>query len=399
MPLFNLVFFLGILAMPLVFWPWAKIPFEIPRVIFFERWVEVLAVLSILNLKHLKVKRIDLKLVVIVAIFIFVAFLASIKGFDFSKSLAGNYYRRDGLLTFFHFLGFSLFIFLFWKEKWQHLIAKAVSLGGMLSAIWVIGQAFKFFVLRQGGSSWYGSFGGTFGQPVFLAGFLLVALPFSLFLFRSSKRWQKIYLFTIAIQLMGIVLTRSLGAFLGVTLLFLVWLVLEKKKLKVLLLSLIIGVAVAGITGAYWWRSQHLGEVVDNPTVVVAEGRQRIFTKLILAFQKRPILGYGWANVDYAFSAVDWPVKFLHDVYVDKAHSHLLEVLVTTGLAGFLVYLVLLLYIFVRLVKAYLKNKNLWNICLLSVFLIFVFHSQTNIISISEEIIFWLIVGIIMAWE
>ena len=112
MPLFNLVFFLGILAMPLVFWPWAKIPFEIPRVIFFERWVEVLAVLSILNLKHLKVKRIDLKLVVIVAIFIFVAFLASIKGFDFSKSLAGNYYRRDGLLTLFHLLGFSLFVFL-----------------------------------------------------------------------------------------------------------------------------------------------------------------------------------------------------------------------------------------------------------------------------------------------
>lgn len=87
-----------------------------------------------------------------------------------------------------------------------------------------------------------------------------------------------------------------------------------------------------------------------------------------------------------AVESVSWPVKAFPDVYVDKAHSNLLEILVTTGIFGFLIFLAI---IFRALDQLFGKKV------LLVVFLLFLFHSQTNVISINEELIFWLILGIV----
>jgi len=116
-----------------------------------------------------------------------------------------------------------------------------------------------------------------------------------------------------------------------------------------------------------------------------AESRERIVVKGLLAFSKKPLLGWGWANFDHAFESVDWPMKLDSDVYVDKAHSNLLEILVTAGILGFIIYL---LIIFRTLILLF--DKKVFFLT----FLLFLFHSQTNVISINEEMMFWLILAI-----
>ncbi len=376
--------------MAVFFWPWAKVAYEVPKVWFFTRWVELLVVLAFLDsAAHIKTKKINLWLLTILGVWTVIAVLASILGQDVAKSFAGNYYRVDGLTTLFHLLGFCLFVGLFWQESWKKLVSLAFVIGTTAVSGWIIVDAIKLFLFHQlSVANWNGALGGPFGQPVFLGGFLLVCLPFTLFLIATEKRLNKVYIVALILQIIGIFLTRSLAPTLGILILFLLWWCLTKQKKLYWLISIIVGAAALVAVMFYWWGSIHPSQFI------VAESRERIFTKLFLAVKQKPLLGYGWANVDYAFDSVIWPIKFNTDVYVDKAHSHLLESAVTTGLAGLAAYVLVLIGLGSVLVRRYLTNKSVWNIALLCVFCMFVFHTQTNVISISEEIIFWLLLGI-----
>jgi len=222
--------------------------------------------------------------------------------------------------------------------------------------------------------------GATFGQPNFLGGFLLVVLPFSFWLLaqaRSKMKW--FWLSAIVCQIIAIFLTFSWGAILGLLLLFATrWLwqrqkITRKEKifLAIFALGLLVGVFLV-------WKPGRFDEHFP-------ESRTRIMVHGILAFTRRPLLGWGWGNFDHAFESVEWPVKFTPDVYVDKAHSNLLEILVTTGIAGLGIYLAIII----------LTLKKIWHDkTMFLVFILFLFHSQTNVISIAEELIFWLVLGI-----
>ena len=379
--------------MAVFFWPWAKITHEVPKVWFFSRWVELLVVLAFLNsAAYIKAGKMNLWLLVFLGIWTTVAVISSILGQDVAKSFAGNYYRLDGLTTFFHLLGFCLFVAIFWQESWKKLVSLAIAVGSTLVSSWIIIDAVRLFILHQPNvANWSGALGGPFGQPVFLGGFLLVSLPFTLYLATSWEKLNKLYILASTLQIIGILLTRSLAPTLGILILFLLWWCLTKRKALYWTVSICVG--LAAVTGVmfYWWGSIH------QTQFIVAESRERIFTKLFLAVQQKPLLGYGWANVDYAFDSVVWPIKFNNDVYVDKAHSHLLESAVTTGLVGLLAYVLVLIGLGSVLVKRYLNNKSVWNIALLCVFGMFVFHTQTNVISVSEEMLFWLLLGICLS--
>ena len=132
--------------------------------------------------------------------------------------------------------------------------------------------------------------------------------------------------------------------------------------------------------------------VQQLPYQLTAERHDRIAIKGLLASTQRPVLGWGWTNFDYAFRAVDWPYRFEIDAYVDKAHGHYLEHLVTTGIVGLTAYF-MLQWAIIRALWS--KRSNVSRYFLLS-FLLFIFHSQTNVISISQELIFWFIAGVSM---
>jgi O-antigen ligase len=382
MKLVKWTFLIGLMVLPLVFWPKAGIKYEIPRVIWFEWWVKLLTILVVLNIKQRSKGRKDFKLVWLVWLWLIAAVITAAAGVDFSKSIWGNFYRRDGLLTLFHLVGLFLVIFISWRKSWRTPTIIALSMGMVIVSGWAVIEGVK-----TGGLT---AIGVSFGQPNFLAGYLLAGMPFfGYLLVKSKKLWQKaVCLTALALQAAAIGLTHAKAGILGTGIAFGLWWWLKQKRywrFAGIVLGaglLILGVSYLG-----------LNKKIDPRT---PEDRRRIWVKVFLGAVKRPIIGYGVANVDYAFEAVDWPypVNQGQDVYVDKAHSHLLEILATTGVIGLGVYLWLLVSVGRKLYK---NKAKLWQMTLLIVLGLYVFYTQINVISIAQEVLFWLVLGVVAA--
>lgn len=382
-------FLLGLFLLPFVFWPFATVPFEIPRVWFVQRWIEVLGALGLLvGIWSLSPKRTDSKLILLVTLFVFIAFISSSFGVDFRKSFWGNPYRSDGLFTLFHLVGFFFFLILFWRPSWQKPTVVAISAGSILVSLLSLFLAVRFYILGDASIlNWDGAIGGTFGQPKFLAGYLLVTLPFLAYL---GNRW------TLFFQYCAIIFTFAASAILSILLFWAGWLFLGKERgISRVLIPVVLVLAILG--GIFFvWQNKPKFPLNSTQTefTVHPESRERIIVKGVYGFLQKPVLGWGFANFDYAFNSTVWPMKLGNDVYVDKAHSTFLEVLVTTGAIGLGVYLLIIGWVFWRLVKNRNEDKK-WYKALFLVFLLYLFHAQTNVISIGEELFFWLVLGIV----
>lgn len=394
-----LLFFL-----PFIFWPAAEIPYEIPRVWFFQRGIEIISLLILIQFlifflkrqkksEDLSLNSVDFPLIINLLVFLFLIIFSSIFGVDFPKSLVGNYYRGDGLFTLFHLIAFSLIIGLFFKKEWKNFITGSIVVGSFFLSLWVVHLGIRLHFLKDNSVfHWQKAIGGSFGQPNFLGGYLAVASPFSFYLFSSGKKifWRTAFIFLILIEFLALLLTFSWGGILVFFLSIFLWLFFKAKNFwqKRMIFSLFL---IFFLAFSFFYFQN------EKKTDFVFEGRRRIFYKVFLGALKRPIFGWGLANVDYAFESVDWPIKVEKDVYVDKAHSHLLEIFTTIGLAGLTVYLLFLINILKKILKKIKKEKenqkNFWQ-AIFIVFIIFVFHSQTNVISIAEEVLFWLVAGL-----
>lgn len=388
------VLFAGLFLSPLVIWPWAKIPYELPRVWFLLRFIELLVVSGLIIIaKTGEIKKTNYRLILLSAVFLAVAIISSIWGANFPKSVFGNFYRGDGLITLLHLIAFSLIISLVWDRSYSILVSYAITLGSFLTSVLTL--TMSFLVIGLGMNSlphWENrAVGATFGNPNLLAGYLVVTMPLIIYLFqKSNKSRQKLFwLIVLIIQVLAIIATNSWGGLLGIILGISGWLMMRNKfwtKIYIVLIILSI-----------------LGEIFiifnqQRVTGFVAESRERIVRKILLAVSQRPLLGYGWANTDYAFASSEWPIRLQHDVYVDKAHSTILEVLAATGLIGLFVYSSIIIKTGRLLYGKIFQNMHdkFWPKTLLLVFLLYFFHSQTNVISIAEELIFWLVLGAAM---
>ncbi len=371
----------GIFLMSFFWWPNAPVPFEVPKVIFFQWFVRILVLVFAASfLVKKRTWKVNFKLFIPIIIFAVWATVSSILGSDISKSFVGNYFRRDGLITLYELIGFSLLVSYFWKEKFK----KAISL-----TLFTSSALLSFLTLIQILRHKFGLGSAvTFGNPVFLAGYLSVAFPFSFYLFKLTSK--KIYLICLVVQLLAVVLIGAVSSILTLIIFAILYLLFFQKRTKrFVLISILLG--IFSLLFFFWSRNYYL----ENSKTLIAEGRVRIFQNILRGFVKRPILGYGWANVDYAFRVGEWPMKFNNDVYVDKAHSQLLEILVACGIPGFIIYLSFIFLLLRELMTKYKKSGDkFWNFTLLSGVILYFFHSQTNVISISEEMIFWLILGL-----
>ncbi len=381
-----LIFISGLFISPFIFWPFSKIAFEIPKVNFINRWIELLSIFAILLIPKTLIKeRFDKKILYFTGLFILISLLSSITGSNFSKSLVGNYYRNDGLLTLFHLVIFMLLTAILLNKVWIEKSIGAITLSAIALSFTSILSASALYLFNLKTlylPDWQGAIGMNFGNPNFLAGFLLVTLPFNYYFSIKNKNLPGKVFF--AAQIIAIFLTRAWSGVLGIIIFMLgIFIIKKNKKMIYLLITLIL------VLGGYLIFYNNL-LVKPSAGTFIGESRQRIFMKGLIAFTKKPILGYGVSNFDYAFQNAQWPIKINNDVYVDKAHSILLEVLTTTGIVGLTVYLLLIGNVFNNI-----KNSQspIAKYLLLS-FLLFIFHSQTNIISVSEELVFWFLVGV-----
>src|ERR1035437_4035301 len=91
---------MGIFVTSVFWWPWAAVPFEVPKVVFFQWFVRALVlVFGASFILHKKAWKINSKLFLLILMFVVWATITSILGVDITKSFAGNFYRADGLIT------------------------------------------------------------------------------------------------------------------------------------------------------------------------------------------------------------------------------------------------------------------------------------------------------------
>lgn len=390
--LLQMVLFAGLFLMPFVFWPWARVAYEIPRVWFVCRWIEILLILGLFGFFFKKTVNEPNRLLILTTVFFVVIIITSLLGSDWQKSLWGNYYREDGIVTYFHLFALVVFIALYWEDSWKKVAAYGISLGSLLTSLWSVYLGYRLNILKQMNvPNWQGAIGGFFNQPNFLAGYLLISFPFLFYLLKNSKsKTEQIFWGSaLVIQAAAVGLTFSWAAFFGLIIFCLLLVILFTNNGTKRLGGTITLIVFLLIILTFYLRSL-------TKKGFVAESRTRIYTKVFLGALKRPFFGWGWANVDYTFEAVDWPMKFGRDVYVDKAHSIILEVFATTGILGLVIYLVVISYLLKILWLRIKKDpeNRLWWKTLLMVLIIYLFHSQTNVISIGEEIFFWIVLGI-----
>jgi O-antigen ligase len=382
-------FCLFLFLLPFIWWPWAEIAFEIPRVWYFLVGIDLFSlVLSAILVRTISIFN-HIRIFRYIGLFFGIIIFASLFGVDPAKSIWGNRWRLDGVVTLVHLGVFSVLIASIGIERIRQvglvMGASALVFSGYVGLLWV-GFLAGFPVPNVAGA-----IGGTFGQPNFLAGYVAVSLPLATYFLRLlSGRFGAAVNILMVLPVAALLASGSLGGIAGL-LVFLLLNIYESvpKRMRPVKTFLIILAAagVIGLAGYSVWSASRL------PQHVLAESRVRIFTKGFLAWTQKPFLGWGWANFDHAFAAVDWPYHFRYDAYVDKAHSHLVEVLVTTGILGLASYLAAL-SVLVKSLRSQIPGDGTgFATVLLWTFILFLFHSQSNVISIAEEVVFWFVVG------
>lgn len=355
-------FLIGILLLPLVYW-------EVPKVWFYLGFIDLMAILSTFYFKGTnkeKTKNNYLKSFLI--IFLVTAVITSIVGYDFYKSVIGNYYRADGLVTLLHLVGFSIIFGILYKDqsedkklKSELYLSQAIFFSGVLSSIF-----------------------NNFGQINFLVGFLLTTIPFGLFLIFNTKNiyFKAIYAIGLLIKVSVILNASSYVGVLGLILIIpLFYVIKENKKVGLFLFGAVVAISMFSFI---YFKS------ITSSNNYVAESRIRIYRNVYVGSLNRFLTGYGWSNTDLAFSSVTWPMKFNNDVYVDKAHMQILDIFANMGIFGVLIYLIINLYV----IKILHSERKLFTNTLLVSLLMYFLYAQTNITSISQEFIYWLIIGV-----
>lgn len=288
-------------------------------------------------------------------ILLVVLLISSFWGADFYKSFWSTQSRLTGVFLIIHII---LLFFIassvaasFWCWLWW------ASLGAAFAGT-AFGAIEKFLVHNLFHSQDYGRASSLFGNPSFLAGYLLFNVFIGLWLTtHEHKKWAKIIaaIFTAAVAL-GVFLTQTIGALAGLAaggVLVMVYYAFKlppsrKKNMLIGLLALAVIFNVVFWTtrsSAFWNYFPGLGRIARVDLLGNVHNRFIAWQSGWQAWQERPLLGYGWENFNVAFNKYYNPILLTStftETYWDKTHNIFLEYLFDAGVIGLLAFLFLL---------------------------------------------------------
>lgn len=132
---------------------------------------------------------------------------------------------------------------------------------------------------------------------------------------------------------------------------------------KPLLGALLVGVIAYGALFVYARTSQNstlLRVTFSTTDSVTLKTRLLNWRIAVASFKDHPILGWGWENYRVATDLHFDPQLSSYSYYetrIDKPHNGWLELLVTTGIVGFIVYLTLLVFALISLLRGAAQGK------------------------------------------
>ena len=359
-------------------------PFVFPKAIYFRILVELMLGLYILlcfiNKEYLPKLT---PVVISVLVWLVALFLASLLGTDFIRSFWGNYERMSGWFTLAHFAVYFLVItsvFKTWNSlKWL--------LRGLLPFSLLVGLTGVSFLLSDKSIMKIGG-GGSLGNQIYLANYMLFFVFIAWYLFRTEQKLicrilsSSCLVIGIAIMIYNGKRGPFVGLLAGIFVAALLYSLFSKvKKWKVIGLSVLGGLIICGSLVMFFRQTEFVGKIPAIGSIAKTEiNSGTAETRLIAwqiawqAFKARPIFGWGVENFYYAFNQYYNPKSLEHGYYetwFDRSHNIFMDYLSTTGLIGFISYVGIFAVCGWVLVKKFKRQEfQLDELVFFSVFLI-----------------------------
>ena len=299
------------------------------------------------------------------AIFVLIIAIADLNGVYPFKSFWSNYERMDGWVTLAHL--FAYFVVAsamlntkkIWRKLWLTYLGVSV-FSGLYGLLQLTGK----LALGQGGASGLTArLDTTFGNPIYLAVFMLFNIFIAAFLW--AERWNELqpgkrlgislgYGTVLALDTIILFLTGTRGTMLGLiggTLLavFIVA-VFDKNEGIARKIALRLAVALLILVAGFWFvRDQswvhrvgfldRLATISLNDSTVKAR-----FMNWGMAWEgvkERPLLGWGQENYAIVFDKYYNPQMYAQEQWFDRVHNIIFDWLVAGGFLGLIGYLML----------------------------------------------------------
>ncbi len=361
---------LAALFLPLIYTPGVLFPYQYGKALLFEVFIGMAAAIWLVYAR--KEKFLFSPVFWAFAAFLAIRFIAGFLGGNPEKSFWGDHIRMTGNFTYlFFFLFFILLRETFGGEKRERLLLKIVAISGAIGAVLAIWQRYTSAGERIFGGSGDWLF-GSFGNPSYLAGYLLLVIFFTaLFLRRENDKKKKIFWAAILCgEIVLLVATSTRGAIVG----------------------LLVGIIAAGVTlliisRSRLWRGIGAAGII-LPIVIIAgslfiyfgPGREsapgRLLGSLLRAntaetrlinwaiavdgFKAKPVFGWGPENYEDIFSKF-YRTELINyswvETWSDRPHNIALEVASGSGILGLASYLLLFFIPLLVMVRAVRRGR------------------------------------------
>lgn len=399
------------LFMPLIVHGGFIFPYIFPKQAFFQIVVEIIFGLYLfLALREPRYRPRSSWLFRALLVYFAILVLSSVFGQNTYHSFWSNYERMAGVIAWFHYLGFLFIAINIFKTKedWHQFFDWAI-IASAVEAFYALGQLAGIFT-SSGGAR----LDGTIGNASFLAGYMLINALFAgwLFLEKNNFNWRIFYLGILALNLFIMYETRTRGAllalFISLICLSLFFIFAPARGLSQLpfkrpdkLKKYAIGFLVFVILTAGLIRLGRESSFIKKfPTLrrvanisfeeATSQTRLLSWRMGLKGFTEHPVFGWGPENFNILFNKYYDPHLYPVESWFDRSHNAFLDVLVNTGLLGFLAYLSIFFLSFYYLWRDWRQDKiNYQTAAIFSVILVayavqnfFVFDTQVTLLMI-----------------
>jgi O-antigen ligase/cytochrome c-type biogenesis protein CcmH/NrfG len=357
---FVIFVFIGLVILALLtpFWVFRDLlfPFVTSKAFYLRILVELALPFYVFLLLRFPEVRPSFKnpLTISVTAFFLLNLLSGFFGVNVLRSIWGNYERMGGAFYLGHLVLLYFYVLMIGQINSRYFrlflqfvvgIGAAVSLDAVMVRL-----THNNFLLNDPS---YPRVSGTFGNPIFIASFLVVPIFLAAFFAVSENViWKKIYYWAAAaLGVLVIFLSQTRGAVVGlgvgIFLAAVLYVILTPaRKLKVWG-GITIAVVAAAVMLLFVFHSSFpqgsLLHRVFNLDDSNTKSRLIEWGVALKGYKDHPLLGVGPENYYVIGNKYYNPAIFQYDPsWFDKPHNYLIEVLVTSGIFGFLAYLSIL---------------------------------------------------------
>ncbi len=295
------------------------------------------------------------------SLFLVVIALADAFGAYPFKSFWSNFERMEGFVTLAHL--FVLFVVAtsvlnterLWRTFWQTSLGMSAAVAG-----YGLLQLFGFVSLNAGFSS-LSRLDATFGNPIYLAAYMLFHVFIATLLWaqtwgasvRGSKLgFSLLYGAVLALDCLVLLLTSTRGTIIGlaggifVAASLIAWGMRDSRPIRRVAVGVLVGLAVlAGsfflVRDAAWVQRVPFLQRLATISLTDSTTKARLYN-WGMAWQgakERPLLGWGQENYAVVFDKYYDPRMYAAEPWFDRVHNTVFDWLVAGGFLGLLTYL------------------------------------------------------------